>query len=103
AAIHGSAPGFLAKKFNNFNLLEGRVYGINGWQLKDTNAFKITDSSHKFEFGEHTNIYEIVDDNYPRCLTLKQSTISIKYTRFLGMPLWEGYVQIIVDALNNTP
>ncbi|GER36328.1 CD209 antigen [Striga asiatica] len=65
--IHGSAPGSLAQKFKKFNLLEGCVYGITSWELKeDKDAFKLTESSHKFEFGVNTNMYKldisIVDD-----------------------------------------
>ncbi|GER42067.1 replication protein A 70 kDa DNA-binding subunit [Striga asiatica] len=145
--IHGSAPGFLAKKFRDFNLLEGQVYGINGWELtEDTNAFKITESSHKFEFGENTKMYKIVDVNYPRFMfnfknykelsdpqTVDSNKIfdligriamvhSIRTTNSNGVEkkfidvvleeveachitctLWEKYVQVIVDALNNTP
>ncbi|GER40421.1 maspardin [Striga asiatica] len=67
--IHGSAPGFLAQKFKAFNHLEGRVYGITNWDLEeDKNAFKLTESSHKFLFDQETNMYEIVEDNYPRFL-----------------------------------
>ncbi|GER25476.1 replication protein A 70 kDa DNA-binding subunit [Striga asiatica] len=145
--IHGSAPGFLAQKFRDFNLLEGQVYGINGWELtEDTNAFKITESSHKLEFGENTKMYEVVDVEYPRIMynfknykelsdpqTVDSNKIfdligrvamvhSIRTTnsngvekKFIDVVLedvegchitctfWERYVQVIVDALNNTP
>ncbi|GER45672.1 52 kDa repressor of the inhibitor of the proteinkinase [Striga asiatica] len=101
--IHGSAPGFLAQKFNEFNLLEGRVYEITSWDLKENkiNAFKLTESSHKFEFGEKTNMYEIIEDNYSSNVTWVKELVQEDGKSWNRSLLTECFRQSDVEAILN--